>query len=133
MGAVKEETQIALVDGQYMSGKLSVSNGKTFDIQSASMNNSATVPLTKAITVHSGDVLSLLFSVRPGTKNQSWAVNVSGVNKYVVSGDKPYGNRWYSTTMDADGTLTGIYVDCRDYAWTAVFDLSLKINDEVIF
>lgn len=131
--AVAGNAQITLVDGQYMSGKLTVSNGKTFDIQSASMPNSATVPLTKAITVHSGDVLSLLFSVSPGTKNQSWAMNVSGVNKYVVSRNKPSGNRWYSTTMDADGTLTGIYVNCQDYAWTVVFDLSLKINDEVIF
>ena len=129
----KKEKAISLADGLYMSSKLTVSNGKNIDIQSPAIWSNAVIPLTREIPVSNGDELSIMFLSHPGTKNQTWAVRVSDSNIAVASATKPFANQWYGTTLDADGTLTGIYVQCREVGWIANFDLSLKINDEVIF
>lgn len=122
---------IKLVDGSYDSGHVAISNGHTFGISNARQGVVVQVPLTKSMDTLPGDTISLMLKSTNG-KAQYWGIVLDGTVTQVVGG-KPSNHVWYSFPIQSRGTLSAIYVKGSEYDWTITTDVSLKLNEEVIF
>ena len=122
---------IELVDGSYDSGRVVVSNGRTFVITNARQGQLVQVPLTRSMDLLPGDTISLMLKSTNG-KSQYWGIVLNGTVIRVM-GDKPQNNVWYSYPIQNRSSLSAIYVQGAEYNWTITTDVSLKLNEEVIF
>lgn len=122
---------IELVDGSYDSGRVVVSNGRTFVITNARQGQLVQVPLTRSMDLLPGDTISLMLKSTNG-KSQYWGIVLNGTVIRVM-GDKPQNNVWYSYPIQNRSSLSAIYVQGAEYNWTITTDVSFRLNDETIF
>lgn len=136
MGSHHENISIELVNGSYSNGFIVVSDGNKITVSgTVTQYDNIRIPLTAAIQVQTGDTLSYMLYNKTGTTGYNYHVGFQigdTINK--TAQDRPVSDTWYSTTATVDGALNAIVFQNRTgTAWNAVMEISIKVNNEVIF
>lgn len=118
-----------LCNGVYAKGKVEVTNGNHYAINSPAAYTVIPVSLTKEIPIVVGDVISVWFSEKPSETINRWGIG--GQSGYVVT--NPDGQTWYDFVVQTDGKFAVLNLEPRADGMIGNFDISIKVNGEVIF
>lgn len=138
MAAAETGPTNGLVDGSYNNGTVAVSSGNHLSVTNPAIYSQTYLPFQNPIAIRNGDVVGIRFTPKPfATGTSRWYAKMEltggGSFQFGLITSAPSGNVWYDATSNKNGLLVRIIMEARSAGLSGDFDVSVRVNGEVVF
>lgn len=137
-GEPPQETN-GLVNGSYNNGTVEITNRNHFAVSAPANYSLTDVPLIVPVAIAEGDVIGIKFGAKPfasgTTRWYAYLLRDAGGSTVIpLITSAPAGQTWYDVTVASNqvGQLTIIRMEARTANLSGGFDVSIRVNEEVI-